>query len=117
MVSSSTSVAPSDLEHWLDGVAASDANLSQHISERQVVGVTGLPSVEANRSLQEGLLWLAAHSPQQPTLKVSLAEHPHSTLAHQSNSDISTCHHLCGEPDLMWHHCLPALIQDLLVEL
>ena len=72
LASSSASLARSDLEHWLDGVLASDGQLAQRIAERQVVTITAPPSGDANRSLEQGLLWLAARAPIQPRLKVRL---------------------------------------------
>lgn len=80
LASSSTSLTESDLEHWLDGVLASDTQLSQHIAERQVISVAAPASTDANRSLEQGLLWLAARAPNQPRLKVGIvARH---SLAH-----------------------------------
>lgn len=73
MVSSSTSVAQADLEQWADGVVSSSRQLSQHVAEHQVISLAAPPSSNANHSLEQGLLWLAARAPKQPTLKVSTA--------------------------------------------
>ncbi len=73
VVSSSTSVAQADLYRWADGVVSSSRQLSQHITEHQVISLAAPPSNNANRSLEQGLFWLAARAPKQPTLKVSSA--------------------------------------------